>query len=524
MTQFLNQPTIIIFDFGSQYTQLIARRIREQNTYCELLPHDLKASDVKKINPIGIVLSGGPNSVYEDDSLQIDPEILKLQIPILGICYGAQLLVHMLGGKVINSDKQEYGRTSINVVSESLLFKGLPQSFNCWMSHGDSITLLPDGFKTVASTDNTINAVIESEYKKIYALQFHPEVNHTEHGNKIIEHFVVDICKSKKDFTPQKFIDYTIKEINKSILPSTKVVLALSGGVDSTTLAVLLNKCIPENLICIFVDHGLLRKDEAVKLNKIFKDVLKLNVITVDARDRFLAKLANVTDPEKKRIIIGHEFIEVFKQETINMSNVEYLAQGTLYPDVIESAGSHLLHKNLKGVAHKIKSHHNVGGLPENVPFKLIEPFNLLFKDEVRNIAKALSIPDIITMRQPFPGPGLAIRIIGSVTKEKLELLQLADDIVQSEINAANLGSEIWQAFAILVPVKSTGVMGDKRTYADQIVLRAVTSSDGMTADWAKLPYPVLERISTRIVNEVKGINRVLYDITAKPPATIEWE
>ena len=521
-TQF--KQIIVILDFGSQYSQLIARRIREHNTYCELLPYDISASELKKINPIGIIFSGGPNSVYDENSLNIDPDILNLQIPILGICYGVQLIVHNLGGVVARSAKQEYGRMNLLIKGNSDLFGAVPPKINCWMSHGDSIAQLPQSFDAIASTSNTAYAAIESKTKKIYGLQFHPEVVHTEYGKKIIENFVKIICQSRQEFTPGKFIENTMLNIKEEVDSNSKVVLALSGGVDSTTLAVLLNKCIPSQLICIFVDHGLLRKDEAIQLSKVFSDTLKLEVICVDAREIFLKKLQGITDPEEKRKIIGREFIEVFVNETKHIENVGYLAQGTLYPDVIESAGSHLLHKNLKGVAHKIKSHHNVGGLPENLPFKLLEPFNLLFKDEVRNIAKALGVPDSITNRQPFPGPGLAIRIIGEVNESRLLTLRNADFIVQDEIRSANLYNELWQSFAVLLPVKSTGVMGDQRTYADQIVIRGVTSDDGMTADWARIPFDILARISTRIVNEVPGINRVLYDITSKPPSTIEWE
>jgi len=523
LSQAVSADTIAILDFGSQYSQLIARRVREVNTYSELLPYDTTAKKLQEMQVKGIILSGGPNSVYDAGAPQLDPEIWKLGIPVLGICYGMQLMVRDLGGKVTSAEVREYGRALFTVLRHDRLFNGLEASMHSWMSHGDSASVLPQGFSVTGSTAATPVAAIANEEKSFYGVQFHPEVAHTENGLKIINNFVIDICGSRGNWTMKKFIDQTITAIGAQV-GKKRVLLALSGGVDSSTLAFLLHKAIDEQLTCMFIDQGFMRKNEPEWLVETFERDFKIKVHYVQARERFIAKLAGVIDPEEKRKKIGAEFIRVFEEESKKLGPFDYLAQGTLYPDVIESAGTQIDKKTGERVAVKIKSHHNVGGLPDDLKFKLVEPFAKLFKDEVRKVAKELDVPEGIRERHPFPGPGLAIRVLGEVTKERLKVLREADWIVREEIKAHGLYNKIWQVFAVLLPTKSVGVMGDQRTYQNQIVVRAVTSEDGMTADWARLPFDLLAIISSRIVNEVNGINRVVYDITSKPPATIEWE
>ncbi len=505
---------IAILDFGSQYNLLIARRIRELGVFCEIFPHDVKAEKLKKKNVSGVILSGGPMSVTDDSSPTLDKDIFHMGVPVLGICYGMQLIVKTFGGTVIKKREREYGRTKMFVTDKSSIFFGLPDSFFVWMSHGDTVYELPLGFSSLAKTENVEFASIRGE--NIFGLQFHPEVSHTEFGSEILKNFLFRICKAKPDWSPPSFIEETIEKIREEVKDG-KVICALSGGVDSSTMAVLLHKAVGEKFYPIFVENGLLRKGETewVK-NKLSNYVGKISV--VDAKDRFLSSLKGVEDPEGKRKIIGKTFIDVFEEEAKKIGDVKFLAQGTLYPDVIESRSS------FGGPSQVIKSHHNVGGLPERMDLKLIEPFKYLFKDEVRKIAKALGLPDEIVKKHPFPGPGLAIRIIGEVKDELLEILREADSILEEEIKRANLYEDLWQSFCVLLPIKSVGIMGDARTYEYVLAIRAVTSVDGMTADWARLPYDVLDRISTRIVNEVSGINRVVYDISSKPPSTIEWE
>jgi GMP synthase (glutamine-hydrolysing) len=512
--------SIAILDFGSQYTQLIARRIREQNVYSAVLPCTAKLEEIRGANPIGIVLSGGPCSVYDADAPPADPAVLELGLPVLGICYGLQFITHQLGGRVRSAEKREYGHAEVELVdARNPLFAGLPASLHVWMSHGDEALELPPGFHLTAKTASAV-AGIASPERRIWAVQFHPEVHHTKQGTELLRNFLFNICGAKPDWTPEHFIQSTVAGIRGKV-GEGHAICALSGGVDSSVAAVLVHRAIGDRLTCVFVNNGVLRKDEFQKVQQNLRDKLGLKLVAVDASARFLQKLRGVTDPEGKRKIIGNEFIAVFDDEAHRIAEetggVEWLVQGTLYPDVIESS-------SVKGPSQTIKSHHNVGGLPEEMNLKLIEPLRDLFKDEVRRIGRDLSMPEEILQRQPFPGPGLAVRILGEITPERVALLQEADDIVVTEIKNAGLYQRIWQSFAVLLPVKSVGVMGDQRTYAYTCAIRAVHSEDGMTADWVPLPYEVLKTISSRIVNEVRGINRVVYDITSKPPGTIEWE
>jgi GMP synthase (glutamine-hydrolysing) len=516
----VDTQSIVILDFGSQYTQLIARRIRELNVFSAVLPCTASIAEIEAYAPIGIVLSGGPSSVYDVDAPDADPAVLSLGLPVLGICYGLQFIVHHLGGKVRPADKREYGHAEVSIEdADTALFAGLPASLQVWMSHGDEALELPAGFHRTALTSNAL-AGIANEAREIWAVQFHPEVHHTPLGRELLRNFVLGICAARADWTAAHFIESTVSSIREKV-GSGHVLCALSGGVDSSVAAVLVHRAIGDQLTCVFVNNGVLRKNEFTQVTQNLRDKLGLNLIPVDASARFLEKLAGVTDPETKRKAIGREFIAVFDDEAgriaVETGGVDWLVQGTLYPDVIESS-------SVRGPSQTIKSHHNVGGLPEHMKMKLIEPLRDLFKDEVRRIGRDLGMPEDILARQPFPGPGLAVRILGEVTAERVAILQEADDIVVTEIKAAGLYKQIWQSFAVLLPVKSVGVMGDQRTYANTCAIRAVHSEDGMTADWVPLPYEVLKRISSRIVNEVRGINRVVYDITSKPPGTIEWE
>lgn len=505
---------IIVLDFGSQYNQLIARRIREMGVYSALLPHTIKASEIKAMEGIkGIVFSGGPKSVYDDDAFKVDEEIFNLGLPILGICYGMQLTAKYFKGEILSSPKREYGKMNILIEDKSLLFKDLSDEEEVWMSHGDHVAKIPQGFKLLAKSQNGLVASIANEEKKIYCVQFHPEVRHTVNGNKMLHNFVFEICHANNNWSMKNYLDMQIEEIRKTV-KDKKVLCGLSGGVDSTVVAVLLHKAIGHNLTCMFIDHGLLRQNEGDEVMAACKK-FDMNVIRINAKERFLSKLQGVTEPEKKRKIIGNEFVYCFDEESRKLGDFDFLAQGTLYTDVIESGTA---------TAQTIKSHHNVGGLPKDMKFKLIEPLNVLFKDEVRALGLEMGLPYEIVWRQPFPGPGLAIRIIGDITEEKLEIVRKSDAILREEIASAGLDKEIWQYFTALTNMKSVGVMGDGRTYNYAIAIRAVTSIDGMTADWARIPYDVLDKISRRIVNEVAGVNRVLLDVTSKPPATIEFE
>jgi GMP synthase (glutamine-hydrolysing) len=514
---------IAILDFGSQFSQLIARRVREVNTFSELLPFSISAAELKRLNPKGIILSGGPNSVYDNNAPKCDSGIWQLGIPVLGVCYGMQLMGQELGGVVEPAKVREYGRALLTIVHHGKLFDGLDASMESWMSHGDSVVELPQGFKCVARTMDTPTAGIADEERNYYGVQFHPEVVHTKGGQQVIKNFVVNICRCTQSWTMARFVDDAIADVRNRV-GDRRVLLALSGGVDSSTLAFLLHKAIGDQLTCMFIDQGFMRKNEPEWLVDIFSKQFAIPVHFVKARDRFIQKLDGVTDPEEKRKKIGAEFIATFEEESKKLGPFDFLAQGTLYPDVIESSVSTVDPKTGDRVAVKIKSHHNVGGLPKDLRFKLVEPFARLFKDEVRRLGVELGVPEDIRERHPFPGPGLAIRVLGEVTKERLKTLREADWIVRQEIKSHGLYRQIWQVFAVLLPTKSVGVMGDQRTYENQVVIRAVTSEDGMTADWARLPYDLLDSISRRIVNEVPGINRVVYDVTSKPPATIEWE
>jgi GMP synthase (glutamine-hydrolysing) len=511
------RDAVAIIDFGSQYSQLIARRVREHHVYCELLPHDVSPERLRALNPKGFILSGGPASVYGEHAPQVPRFVLESGLPVLGICYGMQLLAHQLGGEVAPSDKREYGHAVLHLADGAgPLFANVPPDSSVWMSHGDTVTRLPDGFGVMARSDNSPVAAIAND-RGMIGIQFHPEVVHTAHGKQMLGNFLREICGCEGNWTPDNYIERAIADISERV-GNGRVICALSGGVDSAVVATLVQRAVGDQLTCIFVNNGLLRREEYERNLNTFNRHLKMNVIGVDAADSFLGRLAGVVDPEEKRKIVGDEFIRIFAQEARKLGRIDFLAQGTLYPDVIESTTP-----DTKAAA-RIKTHHNVGGLPEHLPFALIEPLRYLFKDEVREVGTALGLPEEIVWRQPFPGPGLAIRVIGEVTEQRLETLRAADWIVMNEIKKAGLYRQVWQSFAVLTPLRTVGVMGDFRTYANAVALRIVTSDDGMTADWARIPYDLLGRISNRIVNEVSGVNRVVFDITSKPPGTIEWE
>lgn len=505
---------VLVIDFGAQYSQLIARRIRECRVYCEIVPHTIDAEEVVSRHPAGIVLSGGPASVYESGAPTMDARIFELGIPMLGICYGMQLMAQGLGGVVEPGGKREYGRSDLEVLKIGELFADLDRSLTAWMSHGDSVSSLPPGFEVLARTPNTPISAMADTARGFYGLQFHPEVGHTPQGVRLLENFLYRVCGCDGSWTMDSFIEEAIAGVREKV-GDQSVVCGLSGGVDSACVAALVHRAVGDQLTCIFVNNGLLRKNEPEIVRSTFADAFRMRLVCVDAEDRFLRKLHGVVEPEKKRSIIGTEFVRIFEEEASNLGNVRYLAQGTIYPDVIESGTA---------TAAKIKSHHNVGGLPSDMKFELVEPLRQLFKDEVRTVCRELGLPDEITWRHPFPGPGLAVRVVGEVTRERLDTLREVDCIVLDEIKEAGLYGDLWQVFSVLLPICSVGVMGDQRTYANPVVLRAVTSDDAMTADWARLPPQVLERISNRVINEVRGVNRVLYDISSKPPATIEWE
>ena len=506
--------TVLVLDFGAQYSQLIARRVRECRVYSELIPYDTPVAEIAAREPKGIILSGGPASVYADDALSIDPALFELKVPILGICYGMQLMAHTLGGTVTRTGKSEFGKTALNVAKEVALFNDLPREQTCWMSHRDSVTAAPDGFEVTASTASSPVAVMESPEQGMFGIQCHPEVVHTPVGTDVIKNFLFGPCGCQPDWTVVSIIEESVAAIREKV-GDEHVICGLSGGVDSSTAALLVYRAIGERLTCIFVDHGLLRKNEAEQVIDAFENHFHVPLIHLQAEERFLTRLAGVTDPERKRKIIGEEFIRIFEEEARKLEGARFLVQGTLYSDVIESGTRD---------AAKIKSHHNVGGLPEDMNLDLVEPLRNIFKDEARNVAAELGLPDAMVWRQPFPGPGLAIRIIGEVTHERLEILRDADFILQEEVRRAGLYRELWQSFCVLPAIRSVGVMGDERTYAYPIIIRAVTSEDAMTADWARLPYDLLETVSSRIINEVPGVNRVALDISSKPPSTIEWE
>ncbi len=512
----IHKQKILILDFGSQYTQLIARRIRESKIYSEIHPHNYPLEKIKEELPTGIILSGGPMSVNDEGAPNISKEIFELGIPILGICYGLQLMSKHLSGKVEPAEDREYGKAHLEIIDDDLLLMGVKDGSVIWMSHGDYVTKLPDGFHLTAKTDNSPLCAISNPAKKIYGIQFHPEVTHTEFGKTILNNFLYEICGCSPDWTSESFITTTIDEVKKKV-GGKKIICALSGGVDSSVAAVLIHKAIGDQLVCIHVDHGMMRKNESAGIIKMFKENYNMRVDHVDASELFLSKLKGVTEPEKKRKIIGNTFIEIFENEAKKFSDAEFLVQGTLYPDVIESV-------SVKGSSVTIKTHHNVGGLPDRMNLKLIEPFRELFKDEVRAIGRELGLPEIFIKRHPFPGPGLAVRVLGEITKERLEVLREADDIFINELHSAKIYDNIWQAFVVLLPVQSVGVMGDARTYENVVALRAVTSTDGMTADWYWFQPEFLEAVSNKIIRSVRGVNRVVYDISSKPPATIEWE
>ena len=507
---------ILIIDFGSQYNQLIARRVREFHVFCQIEPPDIDLDTIRSLNPDGIILSGGPSSIYENNSPKIDKAIFKLGIPVLGICYGMQYMVDALGGSVKQAQKREYGFAELSIKKSKQLFEEVSRKTQCWMSHGDSIKKLPAGFTITASTPNTKIAAATNSKKKLYGLQFHPEVEHTPLGRKMLRNFLVNICGCSRSWTMKSFASDAIEQIRNQV-QNKKVILGLSGGVDSSVTAVLIHQAIGRNLTCIFVDNGVLRKNEAEKLKITLKEHLKINIRFVSAKNMFLKGLKGVTDPEKKRKIIGRIFMEVFEAEAGKIKNAEFLAQGTLYPDVIESISA------FGGPTSVIKSHHNVGGLPAKMKLDLVEPLKYLFKDEVRQLGKQLGLSAELIWRQPFPGPGLAIRVIGEVTRSRLNVLREVDDLLLEEIKKAGYYRKLWQSFAVLLPIKSVGVMGDARTYENIVAIRAVKSKDAMTADWARLPHKFLANVSNRIINEVKGVNRVVYDISSKPPSTIEW-
>jgi GMP synthase (glutamine-hydrolysing) len=518
MTTDIHREKILILDFGSQVTMLIARRIRELSVYCEIHPCTISREKIEAFQPKGVVLSGGPASVYAEDAPVCDDVVFELGVPVLGICYGMQLMAHKLGGKVAGATDREYGRTDMTIHDGQDLFAGfeLESDIIVWMSHGDRVERFPEGFETIASSVNAPHAAVVNRAKQFYGVQFHPEVHHTPRGEEILANFVYDICHCKPIWTMANFIESTVRETRERV-GGDQVILGLSGGVDSSVVAALLHKAIGDQLTCIFVNNGVLRKGEDTQVQHVFAKHFGMNLVYVDATDRFLDKLAGVTEPEEKRKIIGNEFIYVFEEEARKIENVRFLGQGTLYPDVIESV-------SYRGPSATIKSHHNVGGLPEKMNLKLVEPLRELFKDEVRQVGRELGLPHDIVGRHPFPGPGLAVRILGEVTAERVRVLQEADAIFMQELRSANLYDSIWQALTVLLPVKSVGVMGDERTYENVCALRAVHSVDGMTADWVHIPHEVLGRVSSRIINEVKGINRVVYDISSKPPSTIEWE
>lgn len=510
----MERQMVLVIDFGGQYNQLIARRVREHNVYCEIVPYTYTIDKIKAKNPSAIIFTGGQNSVYGEDAPGVDKEIFNLGVPVLGICYGHQLVTYTLGGEVKSSEIREYGKAGVTLDNTCKLFEGIDVDNTCWMSHTDTVAKVPEGFKIVAHTKVCHVAAMINEEKNIYGVQFHPEVLHTPFGKEFFSNFLFKVCKLKADWSMSSFVEEKVKLI-KDIVGDKKVLCALSGGVDSSVAAVLVHKAVGKQLTCVFVDHGLLRKDEGDQVESIFRKQFDMNLIRVNAKDRFLGKLKGVSDPERKRKIIGEEFIRVFEEEANKLGEIGFLVQGTIYPDVVESGTT---------TSATIKSHHNVGGLPEDMQFELIEPLRELFKDEVRAVGEELGIPHKLVWRQPFPGPGLGIRVLGEVTEEKLEIVREADAIFREEIANAGLEEKIWQYFACLPNIHSVGVMGDGRTYCETIALRAVTSSDAMTSDWARIPYEVLDKVSRRIVNEVKGVNRIVYDITSKPPATIEWE
>jgi GMP synthase (glutamine-hydrolysing) len=513
------QPTILVVDFGAQYAQLIARRVREAQVYSEIVPHRITAKEVRARQPIGIILSGGPASVHVDGAPLLDPEIYELGIPILGICYGCQLIAQQLGGEVARGGRGEYGRTTLQRIAGStsqLHHDAIPAQLSVWMSHFDAVSVLPSGFVATASTPDAPMAVIESSTRKIWGVQYHPEVGHTEYGQDVLEQFLHRLVGAERSWTMSSIVDDQVAAI-RELVGSERVICGLSGGVDSAVAAALVHKAIGNQLTCIYVDIGLMRKNESAQVVETFKRNMGIELIHVDAGARFFEKLKGITEPEAKRKAIGETFVRIFEEHTGGITDAKFLVQGTLYPDVIESGG-------VDGTASVIKSHHNVGGLPDDMTLKLCEPLRTLFKDEVRKVGTELGLPDEIVWRQPFPGPGLGVRIIGEVTPDKVVILQEADAIVREEVKLAGLEREIWQAFAVLADIRSVGVMGDERTYGRPIIIRAVTSEDAMTADWARLPYDLLEKMSSRIINEVKGINRVVYDVTSKPPGTIEWE